>query len=93
MEIILHSILSLFTSPYGLKDLDLSTIDGVVVNYQNTDQTKQIAPQIIFGAIPAKGKLPVTVNESIKYGNQIKTQAIQRLGFDEPANVGVEKKN
>lgn len=86
------TILSLFTSPYGLKDLDLSTIDGVVVNYQNTDQTKQIAPQIIFGAIPAKGKLPVTVNESIKYGNQIKTKAIQRLGFDEPANVGVEKK-
>ena len=87
------TILSLFTSPYGLKDLDLSTIDGVVVNYQNTDQTKQIAPQIIFGAIPAKGKLPVTVNDSIKYGYQIKTKAIQRLGFDEPANVGVEKKN
>ncbi|MBS7333961.1 MAG: glycoside hydrolase family 3 protein [Weeksellaceae bacterium] len=87
------SILTLFTSPYGLKDLDLSSIDGVVVNYQNTDQTKQIAPQIIFGAIPAKGKLPVTVNEKIKYGDQVKIQAIQRLGFDEPANVGVEKKN
>ena len=87
------AILSLFTSPYGLKDLDLSTIDGVIVNYQNTDQTKQISPQVIFGAIPANGKLPVTVNGNIKYGDQIKTKAIQRLGFDEPKNVGLEKKN
>lgn len=87
------TILSLFTSPYGLKDLDLSMVDGVVVNYQNTDQTKQISPQVIFGAISAKGKLPVTVNETFQFGNQIKTEAIQRLGFTEPLNVGVEKKN
>lgn len=87
------SILSLFTSPYGLKDLDLTTIDGVIINYQNTTQTKQISPQIIFGALPAKGKLPVTVNDSFHFGDKIQTKEIQRLGFDEPANVGVEKKN
>ena len=86
-------ILSLFTSPYSLKDLDLSTIDAVIVNYQNTNQTKQISPQIIFGAIPAKGKLPVTVNETFKFGDQIKTKDIKRLGFTEPQNVGVVKKN
>lgn len=85
-------ILSLFTSPYSLKDLDLSTIDAVIVNYQNTNQTKQISPQIIFGAIPAKGKLPVTVNETFKFGDQIKTKEINRLGFTEPQNVGVVKK-
>ena len=86
-------ILSLFTSPYSLKDLDLSTIDAVIVNYQNTNQTKQISPQIIFGAIPAKGKLPVTVNETFKFGDQIKTREIKRLGFTEPQNVGIVKKN
>lgn len=87
------SILSLFTSPYGLKDLDLETIDGVIINYQNTDQTKQISPQIIFGSVPSKGKLPVSVNEKFKYGTQIQINDLHRLGFDEPTNVGVEKKN
>jgi len=87
------AILSLFTSPYGLKDLDLTTIDGVLVNYQNTKQTKQVSPQIIFGAVPAKGKLSVTVNEDYKFGDQIKTENVKRLGFTEPNNVKVQKKN
>lgn len=87
------AILSLFTSPYGLKDLELNSIDAVVVNYQNTKQTKQIAPQVIFGAIPAQGKLPVTVNDNFKYGTSFPTQSINRLGFDEPKNVKAEKKN
>ena len=87
------SILSLFTSPYGLKDLDLETIDGVIINYQNTDQTKQISPQVIFGSVPSKGKLPVTVNDKLQYGKKIQINDLHRLGIDEPTNVGVEKKN
>lgn len=87
------SILSVFTSPYSLKELDLSAIDAVVVHYQNTKETQQVGPQVIFGAIGAEGKLPVEVNESFQYGKQIKTTAIQRIGFTEPFNAGAEKKN
>lgn len=87
------AILSLFTSPYGLKDLKLQNIDAVIVNYQNTKETQNVSPQIIFGAIPAIGKLPVDVNNDFKYGQQVKLEPIQRLGFTEPLNVSVEKKN
>jgi len=86
------SVLTLFTSPYGLKDLNLKNIDAVLVEYQNTINTKQIAPQVIFGAIGANGKLPVDVNDQYKYGQQFKTSPIQRLGFTEPNNVGASKK-
>lgn len=88
----IKSVLTLFTSPYGLKDLNLTNIDAVLVQYQNTVNTKQIAPQVIFGAIGANGKLPVDVNDQYKYGQQFKTSSIQRLGFTEPNNVGVSKK-
>ena len=86
------SVLTLFTSPYGLKDIDLANLDAVLVQYQNTKNTQQIAPQVIFGAIGANGKLPVDINSNLKYGQQIKTISIDRLGFTEPNATGVSKK-
>ena len=86
------SVLTLFTSPYGLKDLKLDNIDAVLVQYQNTFQAQRIAPQVIFGALGANGKLPVDINENLKYGQQVKTLPIERLGFTESNNVDVSKK-
>ncbi|HEY4539681.1 MAG TPA: glycoside hydrolase family 3 protein [Faecalibacter sp.] len=86
------TIFTLFTSPYGLKDVDLTNLDAVLVQYQNTKNTQQIAPQVIFGAIGGNGKLPVDINAHLKYGQQIKTNPIDRLGFTSPNNVGVSKK-
>lgn len=86
------TIFTLFTSPYGLKDVDLTNLDAVLVQYQNTKNTQQIAPQVIFGAIEGNGKLPVDINAHLKYGQQIKTNPIDRLGFSSPNNVGVSKK-
>lgn len=86
------TIFTLFTSPYGLKDIDLTNLDAVLVEYQNTKNTQQIAPQVIFGAIGANGKLPVDINSNLKYGQQIKTIPIDRLGFSAPNTVGVSKK-
>jgi len=86
-------IFSLFTSPYGLKDLDLSNLDAVTVQYQNTKEAQAAAAQIIFGANGADGILPVDVNDNLKAGQGIVTKAIKRLGFTAPENVGLSKKN
>jgi beta-N-acetylhexosaminidase len=81
------SIVCLFTSPYGLKSLDLSSVHSVLVGYQNTNEAQKIMPQIIFGAKESKGVLPVEVNESFKYGLSIENQSIGRLGYALPENV------
>ncbi len=86
-------IFSLFTSPYGLKDVDLTNLDAVTVHYQNTKDAQSAAAQLIFGAIVAEGTLPVDINEELKEGNGIKTKQLKRLGFTAPENVGLEKKN
>lgn len=86
-------ILSLFTSPYGLKDLDLSNLDAVTVQYQNTKDAQTAATQVIFGAIDSEGTLPVDINANLKEGQGIVTKHIKRLGFTAPENVGLGKKN
>lgn len=86
-------ILSLFTSPYGLKDLDLSNLDAVTVQYQNTKDAQTAAAQVIFGAIDSEGTLPVDINTILKEGQGIVTKHIKRLGFTAPENVGLGKKN
>lgn len=86
-------IFSLFTSPYGLKDLDLSNLDAVTVHYQNTKDAQAAAAQVIFGAIDADGTFPVDINQNLKEGQGIVTKHIKRLGFTAPENVNLGKKN
>ncbi|WP_291087406.1 MULTISPECIES: glycoside hydrolase family 3 protein [unclassified Empedobacter] len=85
-------IFSLFTSPYGLKDLDLSNLDAVTVHYQNTKDAQAAAAQVIFGAIDADGTFPVDINQNLKEGQGIVTKHIKRLGFTAPENVNLGKK-
>lgn len=84
--------LSLFTSPYGLKDLDLSNVDAVTVHYQNTADAQKAAAQAIFGAIKMDGQLPVEVNQDLKAGSSVVLKDLGRLGFTEPENVQLSKK-
>ncbi len=85
-----NTILALFGSPYGLMGLDLSQTKSAMVLYQNLEISHNAAAEIIFGAIGAKGKLPVDVNSEWKYGKSIQTEAIQRLGFAIPEAVGLK---
>jgi CubicO group peptidase (beta-lactamase class C family) len=56
---------------------------------QLTDYTEEAAAQAIFGAIPMRGKLPVTVNDTYKFGDGISSKAIGRLAYGVPEQVGV----
>lgn len=85
------SVLVLFTSPYGLRDLDLGATQSILVMYQNNAVSRDVAAGLIFGAAPIKGRLPVDVNEEWKFGESIKTQSLQRLGFAHPEDVGVSE--
>lgn len=84
------TVLTIFASPYALIDLDVSATQSVIVAYQNLNHTQDIVAGLLFGSGDFKGKLPVDVNETWKFGNGIELQGIQRLGFASPDAMGMK---
>ena len=83
-------ILSVFAKPYALLDVSsFKNIDGVVVGYQNSVLAQEKVAQLIFGAISAKGILPVTVNESYPVNTTVKVKSLSRMGYSLPERVGL----
>ena len=86
-------ILSVFSKPYALNDLkSIANFESIVMAYQNSPIAQQTAAQIIFGAHPAKGKLPVSCGSSFKAGDGIITKAIDRLTYGLPESVGIDSR-
>lgn len=83
-------ILDVFTRPYSLLQItNFDEIENVIVSYQNNDVSQEVSAQIIFGALSAKGKLPVSINNFFKVEDGLETSKINRLGFSFPENVGM----
>ena len=83
-------ILTVFAKPYALLDVtSYKDIDGVVMAYQNSELAQQKAAEVLFGAVGAKGVLPVTVSQEFPVNTSVKTQSLQRLGYSTPERVGV----
>ena len=77
-----------FTVPYKCSDFRLSAANAqaIVVAYEPTVLAENFAAQVIFGGIPAKGSLPVSIPGMFSTGTRIQTEKI-RLGFHEPEEV------
>ena len=85
-----NTILTVFTKPYALLDVvNFESIDVAVVGYQNSKIAQEKAAQVLFGAIPANGVLPVSSSSSFPVNTSIKTKAIARLGYSIPERVGL----
>ena len=82
-------ILVNFGDPLNLTQVDSSIAMLQVFDWN--DQTNSIIPQILFGGIPAKGKLPVTINDSYHEGYGLRTKA-NRLEFGLPEEVGISSR-
>ncbi len=85
-----RTILDVFTIPYALKDLNSSSnLEGIVVSYQNSKAAQEKSAQIIFGALDAKGRLPVSISEEFPAGTGYFTKSIERLSYGYPEAVGM----
>lgn len=83
-------ILNVFTSPYALLDLESNAnFKGILVGYQNNEIFQEKAAQLIFGALEAKGTLPVAAGSKFPVGTGFKTEHLQRLSYGLPENVGM----
>lgn len=86
-------ILNIFTKPYALFDLkSTENFETIMVSYQNSKIAQEKAAQLIFGAIPAKGVLPVTSGDDFKLGAGIQFPSLSRLGYGLPERVGMNSK-
>ena len=63
---------------------------AIVMPYQLTDYTEELSAQLIFGAIGASGKLPVTVNQRFRLGDGMVVQPIGRMKYTIPEEVGID---
>ncbi|MFK7812432.1 MAG: glycoside hydrolase family 3 N-terminal domain-containing protein [Maribacter sp.] len=82
-------ILSIFAKPYALLGVSsFKNIDGVVVAHQNSKLAQEKTAQLIFGAIPAKGVLPVSAHKEFPVNTNVQLKSLLRLGYSFPERVG-----
>jgi beta-glucosidase-like glycosyl hydrolase/CubicO group peptidase (beta-lactamase class C family) len=82
-------VLDLFVRPYAMLDLDETAIKGIIHSYQNSRIAQEKSAQLIFGAIPSKGKLPVSLkNDTV--GSGFESGTLRRLSYGIPEEVGVD---
>ena len=84
-------IIDLFANAYALNNfIAASHADGLVVSYQNSKDAQELSAQMIFGAIEAKGTLPISLSPDFEKGMGDIVPSIQRLEYSIPEEVGIE---
>lgn len=83
-------VITWFGNPYALNKLEcLKNAGGLILTYQENEYTEDLAAQLIFGAIGAKGSLPVTISETWPYDHGLITPGNIRLQYGVPENAGL----
>jgi len=86
-------ILDVFGNPYSLSYFaDHQGIDAFICSYEDNAVSKDVSAQIIFGAIGAKGRLPVSASSSMPAGSGVDTRSVGRLKYTVPEELGISTK-
>ena len=87
------SVLDVFTTPYALVNvIDKITPEAVIISYENNYYTQMLSPQMIFGALPFKGMLPISINSNYKVHTSLQPEPLKRLSYGYPEQVGIDSK-
>ena len=87
-------VLSILGSPFILGAVpELAKSKTLLMSYQQSGYTESITPQVIFGALPTFGRLPLSLNDAFYQGMGLSLPAIGRLVYTVPelAGLGREK--
>ena len=76
---------------HSLSSLIKSKVNKIIIvlGYQNSEIAQEKTAQVIFGALPAIGKLPVSLGENFPVGTKFTTQNLHRLAYGMPESVGI----
>ncbi|MCI0750555.1 MAG: serine hydrolase [Flammeovirgaceae bacterium] len=64
----------------------------LIQSYSDEDLMQMATAEVIFGALPAKGKLPPSLSSVFEQAANIKTSSLQRLKFSLPEEAGMDSK-
>lgn len=87
-----NSVFVLFANPYAAAQFPgLEQAAGVVVAYQNTPEAAQLSAELLFGAISAKGRIPVSAGPHFQVGYGLFTHHSKKLRYGLPEEVGIDR--
>ncbi|MBT9393913.1 serine hydrolase [Hymenobacter sp. NST-14] len=86
----LKTVVVAFGNAYALKYLEENR--NLVCGYEDNYAAQLVVPQVLFGALPAVGRLPVTVSENLKAGLGLPTPDFRRLRYGTPEEVGLDSR-
>ncbi|MEZ4887466.1 MAG: glycoside hydrolase family 3 N-terminal domain-containing protein [Chitinophagales bacterium] len=89
LQQVTNVVITVFGSPYSLKNFDNS--QTVLMAYEENKMTEDLSAQLLFGAIAAKGKLPITASSNYVYGQGLTTSGGLRLKYTIPEDVGISR--
>jgi beta-N-acetylhexosaminidase len=67
----------------------LENPQGIVQAYVDDALMRRTVPQILFGGLPGSGRLPLTINASIREGSGQQTPSLGRLSYAFPETAGI----
>ncbi len=88
LEELANLIIVPFGSVYSLECF--SKHKHIIAAYEQDLVAAQVVPQIIFGALSAEGKLPVSIPGAWQAGWGIRTERLERLGYTYPEAVDMD---
>lgn len=86
----IKTVVVAFGNAYSLKHLE--TARTLVCGYEDNYASQLVMPQILFGALSAKGRLPVTISETLKAGTGLPTPDLRRLRYGTPEEAGLDSR-
>ena len=87
------TIACVFANPYSLGGSSFGDeFAGLLMCYEDNGLVQRTCPQLIFGGIPAIGKLPVSSGKAYKSGAGITTTGNYRLSYGFPEEAGIDSR-
>lgn len=80
----------IYGNPYSLKYLDFG--DVVVCGYEEHPLAFKATANALFGSSRFKGRLPVNVNEKLKFGSGLRSDAGWNLRWAQPESLGYDSR-
>jgi CubicO group peptidase (beta-lactamase class C family) len=87
------TIACVFANPYSLGGSSFGDeFAGLIMCYEDNELVQLTCPQLIFGGIPALGKLPVSSGKDYQSGAGITTLGNYRLSYGYPEESGIDSR-
>ncbi len=85
-------VLTVFANPYSLRYFsNIKNLKALLMSYEDNQLSQNLSAQLLFGGIPALGKLPVTASNQFNLNSGIIIKKQIRLKYSVPEELNVNR--